>query len=91
VKTTDDAPYRYELWKLDTKTLVHGRITGDLLQAHDPALLERGPFTGYPEGYEWRLYQEQEELARWDAERPLSAKLPKPTAPAAAVPAPRAS
>lgn len=67
MEIADDPPYRYELWKLDTKTLVHGRITEKLFDVRDPVLTERGPFDGYPVGYEWRIYQEQEELGRWNA------------------------
>jgi hypothetical protein len=60
----DNAPYRYELWKLDTNTLIHVRLTGRFLEIGDPALTEPGAFQGYPIGYEWRLYRQ---LGRWDA------------------------
>ena len=62
-----ELPYRYELWNLDTKTLVHIRVTRMLLDIRDPLLLERGPFVGYPVSYEWRLYQQERELGRWEA------------------------
>lgn len=67
MESSDDLPYRYELWKVDTQTLVHGRITEKRLDPRAPELVERGPFAGYPNGYEWRVYQQEEELARWDA------------------------
>jgi hypothetical protein len=65
--TTTDHPYRYELWKLKTNTLVHCRVTGQVLDSDDPTMIERGPFAGYPSGYEWRVYQRDRELARWAA------------------------
>lgn len=65
----DDAPHRHELWKLDTNTLVHARITGKFLKVHDPALIEYVSFEGYPIGYEWRLYRQHNELGRWAAPR----------------------
>jgi hypothetical protein len=65
--TTTDYPYRYELWKLETNTLVHCRITGQVLEAGDPIIVEREPFAGYPVGYEWRVYQQGHELGRWAA------------------------
>ena len=51
VEPTDDPSYRYELWKLDTNTPVHIRITARAIELHDPVLIERGSFDGYPVGY----------------------------------------
>jgi hypothetical protein len=67
VETTDDPSYRYELWKVDTNTPVHIRITARAIELHDPGLIERGSFDGYPVGYEWRVYQRQRQLARCPA------------------------
>jgi len=80
VEPTDDPSYRYELWKLDTNTPVHIRITARAIELHDPVLIERGSFDGYPVGYEWRVYQRQRQLARCPA-----SIIPKSTTPKAEV------
>jgi hypothetical protein len=81
VETTDDPSYRYELWKLDTNTPVHIRITARAIELGDPVLVERGSFDGYPVGYEWRVYNRQRQLTRCPASH-----IPKPRSPEAEAP-----
>lgn len=68
MSTIDNPPYRYELWKLDTGTLVHGRVTDEPLDVHAPEMVSRGSYEGYPEGYEWRVFQAQKKLSTGELE-----------------------
>jgi hypothetical protein len=78
--TTDNPPYRYELWKLDTQTLVHGRVTDERLDVHSPEMISRGTYEGYPDGYEWRIYRDQQELGRYESQKVVPAQAgPLPT------------
>jgi hypothetical protein len=85
VEPTDDPSYRYELWKLDTNTPVHIRITARAIELHDPVLIERGSFDGYPVGYEWRVYQRHRQLARCAANQITGTTFPQAEVPEAEI------
>lgn len=65
-----DCCYRYDLWKTDTETLLHSRLSTELLDIHGPNIIDGEPFPGYPKGYEWRVYRDRHELGRWAADGP---------------------
>jgi hypothetical protein len=68
-RTTESLPYRYELWKLDTGTLVHCRVSDTRRDPNAPDMIEGRLFVDYPHGYEWRVYRAHRELARFRAAR----------------------